>query len=90
MGTQGSDGNMYHGHRHTVSMSVVGGQGTAPTEWHDLDIRSEHESVDEALRAYLARHFGADVTIHEERGGVLRVDDPAFPPGALTRYYRTR
>lgn len=78
---------IYSGVRHTVAMAITHELGERPVQWSDLDFRSPHPDAELALQEYLQRTFGDDIAIHHEEG-LVYVDEPALPEGALRRYYR--
>lgn len=80
-------GDIYHGKRHTISLSIHSGDAS-DSEWHDLDIRSDVDGSKEALFDYLRRSFGEDVEIEDIGNNTFRVSDPLFPNGDCVRDYK--
>lgn len=80
-------GDIYHGKRHTVSLSIHSGDADE-SEWHDLDFRSDVDGSKEALFDYLRRSFGEDIEIKDVGANTFRVSDPLFPSGECFRDYK--
>ncbi len=81
------EGDLYHGHQHTAQVALVAAGDDGPTEWADVDFRSEFEDPAEALTEWL-RDQWLGVSEIEESKGQFSVADPDYGPGELTRVYR--